>query len=72
VQHDGLSVACWFLPAAFSGIAIILIHVTSRVALNLSALLQKDSVALACFIIRFAEFTVGMGVTRESGIAALI
>ncbi|MBC9882700.1 hypothetical protein G8O24_35940 [Bradyrhizobium sp. INPA01-394B] len=38
----------------------------------MSASLQKDSIARARFVIRFAEFTFGMGVTRESGIAALI
>jgi len=72
VKHDGLSVACYILPAAFFGICRILIHVVSGVALNLSASLQKDSVALARFVIRFAEFTVRMGVTRQSGITALI
>jgi hypothetical protein len=34
--------------------------------------MQKDSVALARFVIRFAEFSVGMGDVRESGITALI
>ena len=72
VQHDGISVACYILPAAFFGICRILIHIVSGVALNLSASLQKDSVALARFVIRFVEFTFGMGVTRESEINALI
>jgi hypothetical protein len=44
----------------------------SGVALKLSASLQKDSVALARFVIRPVEFAVGMGVTRETGLAALI
>jgi len=44
----------------------------SGVALNLSASLQKDSVALARFVIRLAEIAAGTGVTRESGFAALI
>jgi hypothetical protein len=44
----------------------------SGVALKLSASLQKDSVALARFVIRLVEFAVGMGVTRETGLAALI
>jgi len=72
VQHDGISVACYILPTAFFGICRILIHVVSGVALNLSASLQKDSIALARFVIRFAEFTFGRRGTHESGIAALI
>jgi hypothetical protein len=44
----------------------------SRVALNLSALLQKDSVALARFVIRFTEFTIAMRDTLEIEISALI
>ncbi|WP_164937952.1 hypothetical protein [Bradyrhizobium guangxiense] len=44
----------------------------SGVALNLSASLQKDSVALARFVIRFAEFTVGKGDRHERGITTLI
>jgi hypothetical protein len=42
------------------------------VALNLSALLQKDSVALARFVIHSAEFDVGMCDTPRIAIAALI
>ncbi|MBR0786728.1 hypothetical protein [Bradyrhizobium iriomotense] len=72
MQHDGISVACYILPAAFFGICLILIHVVSGVALNLSATLQKDSITYARFVIRPAEFTVGMRDTPESAISALI
>jgi hypothetical protein len=66
VQHDGISVACYILPAAIFGICLILIHVVSGVALNLSASLQKDSVALARFVGRLAEFAVGIRAMLES------
>jgi hypothetical protein len=72
VQHDGISVACDILPAAFFGICRILIHVVSGVALNLSASLQKDSIALARFVIRFMELTVEICDTPGIGISALI
>ncbi|OPY97843.1 hypothetical protein A5906_36970 [Bradyrhizobium sacchari] len=72
MQHDGISVACYILPAAFFGICLILIHVVSGVALNLSASLQKDSVAPARFLTQFAEFTVEGCDTLESAISALI
>jgi hypothetical protein len=47
-------------------------HVLSEVALNLSALLQKDSVVFACFLVRFAKLTVECRATPESNYSALI
>jgi hypothetical protein len=72
VQHDGISVAFYILPAAFLGICRILIHVMPGVALNLSASLQKDSVAFARFVIRFPKFSVRKFGTPETEISALI
>jgi len=48
------------------------IHVVSGVALNLSALLQKDSVALARFLGRFADFTIARRDGHENKFSALI
>jgi hypothetical protein len=72
MQHDGISVACSILPNRFFRICRIVIHVVSGVALNLSALLQKDSVALARFLSRFADFTIAMRGGHKNEISALI
>jgi hypothetical protein len=47
-------------------------HGVSEVALNLSASLQKDSVAFALFLVRFAELTLESRDTRGCEFSALI
>jgi hypothetical protein len=66
MKHDGISVACSILPDVSFGLGLIVIHVAPGVALNLSALLHKNSIAPACFLGRLAGFAVASGATTRT------
>lgn len=70
--QTNVAVAANFTEAAKEIAAVFKQKNGTRVAPNLSALLQKDSMAPARFVIHFAEFTIEMRDTLEIGFIALI